>query len=66
MESQLSLYDDIREKLIEQHRSEEDLALIEKAFLFAQRLHQNQYRVSEEPYIIHPVEVVKIFQRQIF
>ncbi len=60
MESQLSLYDDIREKLIEQHRSEEDLALIEKAFLFAQRLHQNQYRVSEEPYIIHPVEVVKI------
>lgn len=60
MESQLSLYDDIREKLIEQHRSEEDLALIEKSFLFAQRLHQNQYRVSEEPYIIHPVEVVKI------
>lgn len=60
MESQLSLYDDIKEKLIEQHRSEEDLALIEKAFLFAQRLHQNQYRVSEEPYIIHPVEVVKI------
>ncbi len=60
MESQLSLYDDIREKLKEQHRSEEDLALIEKAFLFAQRLHQNQYRVSEEPYIIHPVEVVKI------
>ena len=60
MESQLSLYDDIREKLIEQHRSEEDLALIEKAFLFAQKLHQNQYRVSEEPYIIHPVEVVKI------
>lgn len=60
MESQLSLYDDIREKLKEQHRSEEDMALIEKAFLFAQRLHQNQYRVSEEPYIIHPVEVVKI------
>ncbi len=60
MESQLSLYDDIRAKLEEQHRSEEDLALIEKSFLFAQRLHQNQYRVSEEPYIIHPVEVVKI------
>lgn len=60
MDSQLSLYNDIKIKLEEQHRSEDDLALIEKAFLFAQRLHQNQYRVSEEPYIIHPVEVVKI------
>lgn len=60
MDSQLSLYDEIREKLKDQNRSEEDLALIEKAFLYAQKLHQNQYRVSEEPYIIHPVEVVKI------
>ena len=28
--------------------------------MFAKRLHEGQYRISEEPYIIHPVEVAKI------
>ena len=27
---------------------------------FARKLHEGQYRISEEPYIIHPIEVVKI------
>lgn len=60
MDDQSNLFLDIKEKLIEQHRHEEDIVAIEKAFEFAKRLHQGQYRVSEEPYIIHPVEVVKI------
>lgn len=54
------LFKDIKAELIEQKRSEEEIAKIEEAFLFAQKLHDGQFRVSEEPYIIHPVEVVKI------
>ena len=54
----LSLFDEIR-PLIEE-RSDEDKALIEKAFLFARSHHEGQFRVSKEPYIIHPVEVAKI------
>lgn len=46
--------------LKEQNRSENDIQEIYKAFKFAQKLHEGQYRVSEEPYIIHPVEVAKI------
>lgn len=54
------LFKDIKSALIEQKRPEEEIAKIEAAFLFAQKLHDGQFRVSEEPYIIHPVEVVKI------
>lgn len=55
-----SLFTEIKEKLIEQKRSPEDIEQIEQAFLFAKKLHEGQYRISEEPYIIHPVEVAKI------
>lgn len=54
----LALFDEIR-PLIEE-RSDEDKAAIEKAFLFAREHHEGQFRVSGEPYIIHPVEVAKI------
>ena len=54
----LALFDEIR-PLIEE-RSDEDKAVIEKAFLFAREHHEGQFRVSKEPYIIHPVEVAKI------
>lgn len=60
MDDQSKLFDDIKTKLEEQHRTSEDVEQIEKAFEFAKKLHEGQYRVSEEPYIIHPVEVVKI------
>ena len=46
--------------LKEQERQEEDIKEIYKAYKFAEKLHEGQYRVSEEPYIIHPVEVAKI------
>ena len=49
------------EKILrEQNRSEEDIKEVYKAYKFAEKLHDGQYRVSEEPYIIHPVEVTKI------
>ena len=60
MDDQSNLFTDIKEKLIAQNRPQEDIDQIEKAFEFAKKLHEGQYRVSEEPYIIHPVEVVKI------
>lgn len=50
----------IKEKLVEQNRLPEDIEKIEQAYLYAKKLHEGQYRISEEPYIIHPVEVAKI------
>lgn len=58
--SEKPLFHEIKEKLIAQNREEEDIKQIEQAYLFAKRLHEGQYRISEEPYIIHPVEVAKI------
>ena len=58
--SDTELFEEIKEKLKEQSRSEEDIALVEKAYHYAKKLHEGQFRVSEEPYIIHPVEVAKI------
>src|SRR5574344_1364892 len=54
------LFLQIKEKLIAQNRPTEDIEKVEQSFLFAKKLHDGQYRVSEEPYIIHPVEVCKI------
>ena len=54
----LSLFDDVKKMIAERPKDDQDR--IEKAFLFARHLHEGQLRVSEEPYIIHPVEVAKI------
>lgn len=43
--------------LKQQNRPEEDLKKIHDTYDFAASLHEGQYRVSEEPYIIHPIEV---------
>ena len=53
-------FDEIRELLTAEKYHEDDIALLEKAFEFAKKLHDGQFRISEEPYIIHPMEVVKI------
>ena len=58
--SEKSLFTDIKQELITQERNPDDINKIEQAFHFAERLHSGQYRISEEPYIIHPVEVAKI------
>ena len=34
--------------------------LIKKAFAFAEKAHEGQFRDSGEPYIIHPVAVTNI------
>lgn len=54
------IFTEIKEKLIAQNRPSEDIDKIEQAYLFAKKLHEGQYRISEEPYIIHPCEVAKI------
>jgi GTP pyrophosphokinase len=41
-------------------RPDLDIALLDKAFEFADRAHAGQKRYSGEDYIIHPVEVAKI------
>jgi len=53
-------FDEIKTELIKQKRSKEDIEQIESAYLWARELHDGQYRVSQEPYIMHPVEVAKI------
>ncbi|MBE7706152.1 MAG: bifunctional (p)ppGpp synthetase/guanosine-3',5'-bis(diphosphate) 3'-pyrophosphohydrolase [Cyanobacteria bacterium SIG30] len=60
MVSHLIVYDEFKEILSKQNRSPEDIADIERAFEYANKLHEGQYRISEEPYIIHPIEVAKI------
>ena len=53
-------FDELKEQLIKQHRNEEDIKQIESAYLWAKQLHEGQFRISQEPYIIHPLEVAKI------
>ena len=55
-----SIFEPLKEMLLNQHRPQQDINEIEEAFVFAAKLHAGQYRISEEPYIIHPVEVAKI------
>jgi len=43
--------------LQQQGRPVEDLVLVKNAYQFAKQAHEGQFRKSEEPYIIHPVEV---------
>ncbi len=54
-----SLLDDLK-KDIRSLRPQFPLGPIEKAFHLSAKLHENQVRKSGEPYIVHPVEVVRI------
>ncbi len=54
------LYDSLKIILEKQERDQEDMQKIKAAYDFAYLHHDGQYRVSEEPYIVHPVEVAKI------
>jgi len=51
------LFDKLSAIIQKQNRSEEEYEKIKSAFNFASRLHEGQYRISEEPYILHPLEV---------
>ncbi len=43
-----------------QHPGDESVALVKKAYEFAENVHQGQVRKSGEPYFIHPVSVASI------
>lgn len=44
-------------ELVEAYLPEEQVCLIKKAYDYAEKKHSGQFRLSEEPYIIHPLEV---------
>ena len=54
------LYENLQKILKEQNRTQEDIVEINNAYEFAKKLHEGQYRVSEEPYIVHPIQVAII------
>ena len=47
--NQENIFKELEDILKEQNRSEEDIKEIYKAYKFAEKLHEGQYRVSEEP-----------------
>ncbi len=52
--------DEIYDKLIKKIRSyhpSDNLEMVDKAYNFAKKAHEHQFRKSGEPYIIHPLEV---------
>ena len=58
--SDKEIFKEIKELMIAQQHTPEEIAQVEKAYKFAKKLHDGQFRVSGEPYIIHPCEVAKI------
>ena len=58
--SDMDTLKEIKGLLIQQNHSPDDISLVEKAYKFAKKTHDGQFRVSGEPYIIHPCEVAKI------
>ncbi len=58
--SDVETFKELKELLVQQQHTNDDIFLVEKAYKFAKKTHEGQLRVSGEPYIIHPVEVAKI------
>ena len=55
-------FDTLRDSVAE-YMTADDVAKLERAYLFARRAHDGQYRKSGEPYIVHPVEVAIILSQ---
>ncbi|MCL1879561.1 MAG: bifunctional (p)ppGpp synthetase/guanosine-3',5'-bis(diphosphate) 3'-pyrophosphohydrolase [Actinomycetia bacterium] len=55
----LNAYEQLREK-VEGYLGADDVALVDKAYNFAARVHLGQFRKSGEAYINHPVQVALI------
>ena len=52
-------FEDIEDK-VRQNYPGEDLSLLKKAYVFSAKEHVNQFRMSGEPYLAHPLEVSNI------
>jgi GTP pyrophosphokinase len=52
-------FNDVADKVLE-HHPDADLDLLQRAYVFAAKLHEGQQRLSGEPYLIHPLEVAGI------
>lgn len=52
-------FDDLKLKL-EEYLSNDEIKEIEKAYLYAEKEHDGQYRKTGEPYIVHPLFVASI------
>ena len=53
-------YDDLKQAAAGRCADEDELAVVQKAFEFANEAHKNVRRRSGEPYILHPIAVAKI------
>ena len=53
-------YDDLRQAAAGRCADEDELAVVQKAYEFANEAHKNVRRRSGEPYILHPIAVAKI------
>lgn len=53
-------FDEVLEKVKAYIENEEQIKVIQKAYLFAQEKHEGQFRKSGEPYITHPLNVALI------
>lgn len=53
-------FEEIKEELYKQKRKASDVENIEAAYCWARDLHEGQFRISQEPYIVHPLEVARI------
>ena len=49
--------------LTKEYLTEEDVAFVHKALIYAVECHSGQYRKSGEPYIIHPIQVAGILAK---
>ena len=50
----------VLQEAMESYASQEELAMVERAYRFAARAHEGQCRKSGEPFVAHPVEVAII------
>ena len=63
MPKEVNLTGDEVVALTQKYLSEEDVAFVHKALVYAVECHSGQYRKSGEPYIIHPIQVAGILAK---
>lgn len=52
-------FNDVADKVLENH-PDADLGLLQRAYVFAAKVHEGQQRLSGEPYLIHPLGVAGV------